>query len=61
MFWVAYKKAFTKKNINSGWAKTSLYSFKLEVILNKFLLKAAAIKERPSSSKSFKSLLTATD
>ena len=58
---MAYKKAFTKKNIDSGWAKTGLYPFKPEVVLDKFLLKEVAIEERPLSSKSFKLLLTATD
>jgi hypothetical protein len=61
LFWVAYNKAFVEKNIQSGWEKTGLHPFQPEVVLDKFLPKEAAAEERPSSSESSKSVLTAAD
>ena len=52
------------KNIYSGWEKTSIYPFKLEVVLNKFTAKIAsieAIENIPSSRELSKLVLTACD
>ena len=61
LFWVAYYKAFIPSNIESGWKKTGIHPFYPIVVLEKFLPKKAFIDERPSSSKSSKSVLTAND
>ena len=50
------------KNIHSGWKKTGIHSFKLKVVLNKFIAKTAftkAIKNKPLSRELSKSVLTA--
>ncbi len=50
------------KNILSGWEKTSIYPFKLEVVLDKFMAKTVsieAIENRPLFRESFKLVLTA--
>jgi len=52
------KRAFIGKNIYSGWEKTSIYPFKLDVILDKFLVKKTPIEDRPLLSKSSKLVLT---
>ena len=61
LFWKAYGRSFTKKNIESGFKKTGLSPFEPTVILDKFLPKEASEQERPSSSESSKSILTAQD
>ena len=64
-FWLfqgGYNKAFILKNIHSGWEKTSIYPFKLEVVLDKFIVKIAsieAIKNKPLFKELFKLVLTA--
>ena len=50
-----------EKNIYSGWKKTSLYPFKPEVVLDKFIIKKASTKDRPSLSKSSKLVLIAAN
>lgn len=50
-----------EKNIQSGWGKTSLYPFKLGVVLGKFMAKGVFTEGRPLLSKWFKSVLAATD
>ena len=50
-----------EKNIYSRWEKTGLYPFKPEVILDKFIVKEASIKDGPLLSKSSKLVLTATN
>ena len=50
------------KNIHSGWEKTSIYPFKPEVVLDKFIAKTAstkAIENIPSSRELSKLVLTA--
>lgn len=61
LFWKAYNQAFKPSNIHSGWKKTGLHPFAPEVILNKFAVKEAPTEERPSSSESSNSPLTAHD
>jgi hypothetical protein len=61
LFWIAYGKAFTLENIQSGWKKTGLHPFMPEVVLNRYKLNQPAEEERPSSSESSKSLLDAQD
>jgi hypothetical protein len=61
LFWTAFGKAFTQSNIESGWRKTGLHPFQPEAVLDKFLSKEAFLDERPSSSESSKSTLSAKD
>ena len=61
LFWKAYNQAFQPANIHSGWKKTGLHPFAPEVVLDKFGVKKAFIGERPSSSESSSSILTAQD
>jgi hypothetical protein len=61
LFWKAYNKAFEPSNIYSRWNKTGLHPFTPEVILDKFTVKKASGEERPSSSESSDSILTARD
>jgi hypothetical protein len=49
LFWVAYNKAFTKNNINSGWKKTGLHPFNPDIVLNQHPKKSEKL---PSPSKS---------
>ncbi|OCK74617.1 hypothetical protein K432DRAFT_310373, partial [Lepidopterella palustris CBS 459.81] len=46
-FWKAWERAFTKKNILSGWKKTGLFLFNPEVVLKQVTVK----EKRPSSIK----------
>lgn len=48
---MSYGKAFSPKNIQSGWQKTGIHPFSPEVVLDKFLPKEAIIEQRPSSIK----------
>jgi hypothetical protein len=61
LFWAAYKKAFIAKNIQSGWQRTGLYPFEPYVVLAKFQQKEPTTEERPLSSDSNKSVLSARD
>ena len=61
LFWVAYYKAFTPSNIESGQKKTRIYPFYPIAILEKFLPKKASIDKRPLSSESSKSVLITND
>jgi hypothetical protein len=61
LFWTAYKKAFVAKNVQSGWQRTGLYHFEPYVVLAKFQQKEPTTEERPSSSDSNKSVLSARD
>jgi DDE superfamily endonuclease/Tc5 transposase DNA-binding domain len=61
LFWVACGKAFTPENIQSGWKKTGLHPFAPEVVLDKYKPNQPAEEERPSSSESSNSVLTAQD
>lgn len=61
LFWKAFNRSFIPKNVVSGWGKTGLYPFKPEVVLNKYKPAAPLEEDRPSSSKSSNSVLTAKD
>src|SRR5699024_368567 len=53
----SWTKAFSAKNINSGWKSVGLYPWDPEIVLARFTRK----EERPSSSKSSQSVLKAED
>ncbi|KAF2176819.1 DDE-domain-containing protein [Zopfia rhizophila CBS 207.26] len=57
-FWVAYKRAFTKKNILSGFKNTGLHPFDPIRVIKKF---SDLNTSRPSSSSSTNSILKAED
>lgn len=61
LFWTSYSKAFSVKNIQSGWQKTGIHPFSPEAVLDKFLPKETIIEQRPSSSESSDSLLNHHD
>ncbi|CEL11935.1 hypothetical protein ASPCAL15029 [Aspergillus calidoustus] len=58
LFWPAWEKALSTKNIESAWKSTGLAPFNPEVILKKFSKKE---EPRPSSSASIRSVLQAED
>jgi hypothetical protein len=58
LFWRAWGKAFTPKNIQSGWRATGLHPWDPEVVLARF---SKDEDERPSSSESGRSVLAADD
>ena len=60
-FWVAWEKAITPKNIASGWKKTGIHPWDPNAVLEQFNAKKEEDEERPSSSNSTGSILTAGD
>ena len=58
LFWPSWNKAFSSKNINSGWQSVGLHPWDSETVLVCFAEKE---EERPSSSKSTQSILKAED
>ena len=58
LFWTSWGKAFTSKNIESGFKNTGLYLFNPEIILQCFNKKSTS---QPSSSESTASILKAED
>jgi hypothetical protein len=58
LFWESWQKTFTAKNIQSGWRSTGLHPWDPERILVCF---TKPEEERPSSSKSSRSILNAED
>src|SRR5438552_15698216 len=60
LFWEAYINALTIENISSGWAKTGLHPYNPDTILRVFQ-KTTIEEQRPSSSESNTSVLSASD
>jgi hypothetical protein len=58
LFWPSWNKAFSVKNINSGWKSVGLQPWDPETVLARFNKKE---EERPSSSESSQSILKAKD
>ena len=58
MFWVAWSKAITQKNILSGWKKVGLIPWDPQNVLKRF---TTPQDDRPSSSESSTSILSAGD
>ena len=62
LFWPAFQKAFTEKNILSGWLKSGLHPFEPEVVLKKVDLQHHnESPERPNNTHSPASTLTPSD
>ncbi len=58
LFWPAWNKAVSPKNIESAWRSVGIQPWDTQVVLQKFIDKDA---ERPSSSESSRSILGAED
>jgi hypothetical protein len=54
LFWKAWGKAFTERNIKSGFRSTGLSPFDPDIVIRKFIKK---LNSRPQSSKSTTSIL----
>jgi hypothetical protein len=52
LFKPAFKKAFSKKNIISGWKQTGLYPLSPSTVLDQLSTKLELVESRPSSGKS---------
>jgi DDE superfamily endonuclease len=57
LFWPAFERAFTKKNIKNSWARTGLDPFKPSVVLDQL----DKFTERPGSSSSNSSIFSVSD
>jgi hypothetical protein len=58
LFWIAWGKAFTERNIKSGFKSTGLSPFDPDIVIRKFIKKP---NSRPQSSKSTTSIFDAKE
>jgi hypothetical protein len=57
LFWPAWQRALTKKNVQSGWKKTGLFPFNPDEVLDQLVIS----KPRPPSNTSSTSTIPAND
>ena len=61
LFWPAFQRAFTQKNILSSWEKTGLQPFNPEKVLNQIAISRSDTRPSSSSSSTGSSALSTTD
>lgn len=60
-FWEAYQRAFTSKNIASGWQKTGIWPLNPDLIIDQLRPPPQSEKHRPESNGSLSSVISSLD